>query len=114
MTEFRRGDIVLVGFVFSDESGKKQRPALVVSSDTYQLNRQEAIIVAITSKIERRLLGDQLIADWQESGLLFPSVATGIIRTIKQSMISKKLGTMSRSDMLAVERNLLEILGLSD
>lgn len=112
MTGFRRGDIVLIGFVFSDETGEKRRPALVVSSDTYHLNRQEAIIAAITSQVERRLLGDHLITDWQEAGLLFPSVATGIIRTVKQSMISKKIGTMSDSDMLAVERNLRAILGL--
>ncbi len=112
MTEFSRGDIVLVGFVFSDETGEKRRPALVVSSETYQLNRKEAIIAAITSRVERRLLGDHLIANWQEAGLLFPSVATGILRTIKQSMIAKKLGNMSQSDMQAVERNLREILEL--
>lgn len=72
MTEFRRGDVVLVGFVFSDETGEKQRPAVVVSSDSYQMKRQEAIIAAITSRVERRLLGDHLIVDWQEAGLLFP------------------------------------------
>jgi len=112
MTESRRGDVVLAGLVFSDDSGEKRRPALVVSSDAFQLKRQEAIITAITSQIERRLLGDHLIADWQGAGLLLPSAATGIVRTIKQSMISRKLGTLSHSDMLAVERNLREILGM--
>ena len=112
MIEFSRGDVILVGFVFSDETGEKRRPAVVISSNAYQLGRQEAIIAAITSKVERRLLGDHLIVDWQEAGLLFPSVVTGIIRTIKQSMIFKRLGTMSHSDMLELERNLREVLGL--
>jgi len=113
MTEYRRGDVVLVGFTFSDETGEKRRPALIVSSDTYQLSRQETIIAAITSRIDRRLVGDHPIVDWQGAGLLFPSVATGIVRTIKQGMIAKKLGTMSQSDMRAVESNLRDILELN-
>ena len=112
MTEFRRGDVVLVRFVFSDETGEKWRPALLISSETYTLSRQEAIIAAITSNVERKLPGDYSIADWREAGLLFPSVATGIIRTIKQQMISRKLGTISHSDMGEFERILHFILGL--
>ncbi|MBI2861008.1 MAG: type II toxin-antitoxin system PemK/MazF family toxin [Chloroflexi bacterium] len=112
MTGYRRGDVVLIGFVFSDETGEKRRPALVVSSDAYQQSRQEAIIAAITSRVDRKFAGDHPIADWQEAGLLFPSVATGIIRTVKQSMITNKLGTMPQPDMRAVESNLREILEL--
>ena len=99
MTECSRGDVVLVSFVFTDESGERRRPAVIVSSDAYHQSRQEAIIAAITSRTDRILAGDHLISDWQGAGLLFPSVATGIIRTIKQGIIAKKLGTMPRLDM---------------
>lgn len=112
MTNYRRGDVVTVSFIFSDETGEKRRPAVIVSSDKYQASRQEAIIAAITSQIERRLVGDHLIGDWQSAGLLFPSVATGVIRTIKQEMIARKLGTMPRTDMRAIENNLRDILEL--
>ena len=44
MTVCKRGDIVLVRFVFADESGSKLRPAVVVSSEGYHHGRQEAII----------------------------------------------------------------------
>ncbi|HAV10452.1 MAG TPA: hypothetical protein DCX22_02415 [Dehalococcoidia bacterium] len=57
-------------------------------------------------------MGDYLISDWQEAGLLFPSVATGIIRTIKQGMIARKLGTMPQPDMRAIEEKLRDALGL--
>jgi mRNA interferase MazF len=106
MTGYNRGDVVLVSFIFSDESGERRRPAVIVSSDAYHQSRQEAIIAAITSRTDRILAGDHLISDWQDAGLLFPSVATGIIRTIKQSMIAKKFGTMPRYDMQAIEDNL--------
>ena len=112
MTGYNRGDVVLVGFVFSDETGEKRRPAVIVSSAPYHRSRQEAIIAAITSSTERMLIGDHLISDWQSAGLLFPSVATGLIRTIKQGMIAKRLGSMPKSDMQAINGKLRLALGL--
>jgi len=106
MTGYNRGDVVLVGFIFADETGVKHRPVVIVSSDTYHTRRNEAIVAAITSRTDRILGGDYLINDWQRAGLLFPSVATSIIRTIKQSMITRKLGSMLISDMEAIDNNL--------
>ena len=112
MTEYNRSDVVLVSFIFSDETGERRRPAVIVSSDAYHQSRQEAIIAAITSRTDRILAGDHLISDWQGAGLLFPSVATGIIRTIKRGIIAKKLGSMPRPDMQGIEDNLRDVLGL--
>jgi len=113
MTDYSRGDVVLVGFVFSDETGERRRPAVIVSSEAYHKSRQEAIIAAITSRTDRILAGDHLITNWQGAGLLFPSVATGIIRTIKQSMITRRLATMSQADMEAIDDNLRAALSLT-
>lgn len=113
MTEYNRGDVVLVSCVFSDETGERRRPAVIVSSEAYHKSRQEAIIAAITSRTDRILAGDHLINDWGEAGLLFPSVATGIIRTIKQGMISRRLGIMSKADMEAINDNLRAVLSLT-
>lgn len=112
MTAYSRGDVVLVSFVFSDETGERRRPAVIVSSEAYHKSRQEAIIVAITSRTDRILTGDHLIRDWREAGLLFPSVATGIIRTIKQDMLNRRLGTMSQADMEVIAANLRAALSL--
>jgi len=112
MTEYNRGDVVLVSFIFSDETGERRRPAVIVSSDAYHQSRQEAIIAAITSRTDRILVGDHLISDWHGAGLLFPSVATAIIRTIKQSMIAKKLGGMPAPDMQAIDSKLKLVIGL--
>jgi len=106
MTSYRRGDVVLVSFIFSDETGVKQRPAVIISSDAYNQHRQEAIISAITSRTDRLLIGDHLIKEWKKVGLLGSSVATGIIRTIKQSMIISKLGTISRDDLNEIDKKL--------
>ncbi len=112
MTVYNRGDVVLVGFVFSDESGKKLRPAVVISSASYNRARQEVIVAAITSNIRRRLFGDHIIADWKGAGLLFPSLATGVFRTIKRTMIDRKLGTMPKADLEAIDREIRRSLAL--
>lgn len=112
MTAYDRGDVVLVSFVFSDESGKKLRPAVVISSAAYGRSRHEIIIAAITSNIRRRFFGDHLIADWKGAGLLFPSLATGIFRTVKRTMVDRKLGAMPKRDMEAIDQKLRHSLGL--
>lgn len=109
---YKRGDVVLANFVFADEAGIKRRPTLVLSVDTYQQGRQEVIVAAISSNIRRLLIGDHLITDWSGAGLLFPSAVTGIIRTVKQAMIYRKLGTLASKEFQAVEQNLRRVLGL--
>ena len=113
MTGYSRGDVVLINFMFSDETGLRRRPAVIVGSDAYQQGREEAIIDAITSRTDRVLTGDCIIGDWQGAGLLSPSVATGIIRTVKQDMIARKLGVMPGTDMKAIDSKLRAVLGLA-
>ena len=112
MTGFSQGDVVLVNFVFSDESGVKHRPALIVSTDRYHQEWQEVIVAAITSNVNRLLVGDHKLRAWRKTGLLYPSVVTGIIRTVKQDMISRKLGTAAATDLQMVKRELQGVLGL--
>jgi|ETN07SMinimDraft_1059922.scaffolds.fasta_scaffold40562_3 mRNA interferase MazF len=112
-TDYRRGDIVLVNFVFAEETGSKRRPVLLLSSDEYMEGRQEAVVSAITSNTRRILTGDYLMVDWEDSGLIFPSVVTSILRTIKQSMIERKMGEISPRDLAEIESNLTQILELN-
>ena len=48
-TGYSFGDIVLVLFPFTDQSGQKQRPAVVVSSAAYHRARPDVILMAVTS-----------------------------------------------------------------
>jgi mRNA-degrading endonuclease toxin of MazEF toxin-antitoxin module len=112
MTSVSRGDIVLVKFVFADEKGVKRRPGLIVSTHFYHQGRHEMILVAITSNIDHLLVGDHKIEAWRECGLLYPSIVTGIVRTIKRDMIATKMGELPASELHAVEDKLREILAL--
>jgi mRNA interferase MazF len=112
MTSASRGDVVLVRFVFADEKGVKQRPGLIISTDRYHQGRRETILAAITSNVGRLLVGDYRIKAWRESGLLHPSIVTGIVRTIKHDMIAGNMGVLPASELIAVEEKLREILAL--
>ncbi len=112
-TTYDRGDLVLVPFQFTDRPVAKNRPALIISSAAYHAGRREVIIAAITSRIRQPLLvGDHLIERWSQCGLPKPSVATVILRTVKATMITRKLGPMAAEEMLAVDARLVEALGL--
>lgn len=111
MIKCKYGDIVLVNFGFSEGIGFKKRPALVVSSKAYHTERQEVVILAITSNVDRILLGDTKVSQWKEAGLLYPSLVTGIIRTIKSNMIFRKIGEISKDDLNKVEENIKKITG---
>ena len=50
-TRYKRGDIVLVPFPFTDLSSSKRRPALIVSPDWFNSSNQDLVLVAITSQI---------------------------------------------------------------
>lgn len=112
MTTCKRGDIVLVSFVFADEKGVKKRPALVLNSDEYQSGRQEVIVAAITSNVDRILVGDYKIKDWEACDLPMPSVVTGIVRTIKQNMIVRRLGTLPSPERKSFDKHLKSSLSL--
>ena len=106
-------DIVLVNFVFAKETGSKRRPVLLLSSDEYMEGRQKAVVSAITRNTRRILTGDYLMVDWEDSGLVFPSVATDILRTIKQSMIEHKIQDIPPCNLAEFESNLTQILELN-
>lgn len=45
MTGFKRGEVVLVPFPFTDQTTAKKRPAVIISSDTYNDISSDLIIV---------------------------------------------------------------------
>lgn len=51
MTRFDFGDVVLVAFPFSDRRTTKKRPAVVLSSEAYQRERPDVVVMAVTSRI---------------------------------------------------------------
>lgn len=47
----KQRDIILISFPFSDLTGAKVRPALVISNNEYNQNNLDALVLAITSNL---------------------------------------------------------------
>ena len=75
MSTHQFGDLVLVPFPFTDQTATKQRPAVVVSSQAYNSQRPDLIVMAVTSQFKpSAVVGEVEIGEWQKAGLLKPSV----------------------------------------
>jgi mRNA interferase MazF len=63
-SRFGFGDVVLVPFPFTDQSGTKRRPAVVVSSSSYNAARRDLVIMSITGQVRQPLaFGEAMLAD---------------------------------------------------
>lgn len=112
MTGFEFGDIVLVPFPFIDQSAAKKRPAVVISSAAYQRERPDLIIMAITSQVRpAQTLGEVVVKDWQDAGLLKPSAIKPVIATTEKPLVINTLGRLKDSDQTALRTIISEIIG---
>jgi mRNA interferase MazF len=110
MINYKKWDIVLVPFPFTDLKTTKQRPALVISPDKYNLGG-DVIIVFITSQLNvLKKSGDYLIKEWQEARLPKPSMIRMKFATISQSIIIKKLRRLTDKDIKNYQKVLIDFL----
>ncbi len=106
------GDVVLVPFPFTDQSGTKKRPAVVVSGSAYNAGRRDLIIMAITSQIRQPFgFGEALLNDWQAAGLIKPSMLKPVFTTIEQGLVATPLGSLSDADRRVLRETMTRIFG---
>jgi len=105
------GDVVAVGF--PGVTGIKRRPAVVVSSSSYQSTRPDVILGLLTSQIPGiPLPSDYLLQDWEQAGLRKPSVFRAFLATVPRTSITA-VGRLSDRDWQAVQHCLREALAVA-
>ena len=112
-SRFGRGDVVLAPFPFSDLSGSKVRPALVVSSGTIG---NDVILVAISSIVRASLVASDFLletthSDFPATGLKVRSVFRAHnLTTIEASLILRRLGRINASLQREIDDRLRIVL----
>ncbi|MBS1790947.1 MAG: type II toxin-antitoxin system PemK/MazF family toxin [Acidobacteria bacterium] len=109
MPNSSRSDIVLVRYPFSNLSGAKVRPAVVVNAPHIS---RDIIIVPLTSRLTGLLSGEFVLQQWQQAGLNVPSAIKRGIYTVEESLIVKTVGQLNQIDEQALEMSLRGWLGL--
>jgi mRNA interferase MazF len=111
-TGYSFGDVVLVPFPFTDQSGGKKRPAVIVSSADYHARRRDLVIMAITSQVRPRpAFAEFTVAAWKTAGLIAPSAVKPVLATIDKRLVLKTLGQLQPPDIRSLRTSLDQILG---
>jgi mRNA interferase MazF len=109
MIGYKRGDIVLLPFPFSDQSAAKIRPAVVASS-VYP--SQDLLVVAVTSVGDGLRPGEFAIQFWREAGLIHPSFGKRAVASVSAQLVRKQLGQLRESDLVKLDTALRLWFGL--
>ena len=110
MTNFLKYDVVVVKFPFASSLKYKARPAVILSSDIYNQNKRETLIIlAISSSKENKLDFELEIQNWQKAGLLKSSIFKSSIATIEKEFVISKLGRLEEEDSKKLEK-MIEVI----
>lgn len=115
-TTYERGQVVVVNVPFSDGTGTKPRPALVVSAEHFHRALQDVLVCPISSQPrfhEHPSRGDYPLRSWKAVGLRHPStVRVSKLLAIDKRTIKRTLGSLGQEDLSAVGQSLRDALDL--
>src|SRR5688500_209545 len=98
-TAFRRGDVLLVPFPFSDLSTTKTRPAVLVSIAEHHANEPDRLLAALTSQLANATGPcDYVLTEWQPAGLRFPTAHKPVFFTLHPARVLHRIGALSSAD----------------
>jgi mRNA interferase MazF len=106
------GAIVLVRFPFTSHAASKQRPAVIVSSRAYNLERPDLIMMPVTSQLRPTpAVGEVWLRHWQAAGLIKPSAVKPVIATLELGLVIRRLGALAAEDHGSLRPAIGQIIG---
>jgi len=97
-------DLLLVPFPFSDQSGRKVRPVIVISNNRFNVSSEDMIVVGVTSNVSKDFYTLELNNKDLEEGKLFDQCcikAENILKIDRQLMI-KKIGKITKEKFVKI------------
>jgi mRNA interferase MazF len=104
----KRGDVVLLDYPYTDGSGSKVRPVLIVQNDRDNQRLTNTIVALITKNLSRvheptQFLIDVGTPDGPQSGLNQNSAVTcGNLFTVAQTKVRRVIGSLPASAMVQI------------
>lgn len=108
MGKYVKGDVVLVPFPYSDLSGAKKRPVLVLAD----LSRDDAIVCQITTQIVNDGYSVEIKNSDLVAGKLLKAsyVRPNRLFTVDTNIVENKIGAISPAKTVEVVARILKIL----
>ena len=108
MRDFKKGEIVLVKFPFTDLSDSKLRPALVLYD-----SGSDVIVAFISSVMRERGENEVKVLKSEVNGLKVDSIIrVDKIATLSKGLIAGKIGELEDKYMVEVNRKIKNMFGL--
>lgn len=105
-------DIILLPFPFSDQSGRKVRPSIIISNNEFNKKSEDLLVVGVTTNISKdeytRILKNE---DLEEGKLLTRCcIKVENILKIDKELIIKKIGKIDTKTLKEIISTLLKII----
>ena len=106
----KKGDIVLIPFPFTDLTGNKLRPALVLLSGSVDVT-----VAFITTQLRWKESSDVILSPTEQNGLKQESlIRLAKLATLDSNLVDGLLGEIDPAKIIEVNRNLKDLLKLDD
>jgi mRNA interferase MazF len=111
--DFEPFDVVVVPFPFTDRPASRRRPALIVSTASFNTVHDQLILAMITAARLSDWPSDVRLGGWRAAGL---SVACRVrlkLFTLDKSLLAGRLGSLDDDDRTAVRLALADGLAVA-
>lgn len=107
-----QGDLLLVPFPFSDQSGRKVRPVIVITNNEFNKYSDDVIVIGVTSNISKDKYAISLTNNNLDEGKLFTNCCIKIENVLKldKELIIKKIGKINKETLKKIRDKLFEII----
>jgi len=105
-------DLLLVPFPFSDQSGRRVRPVIVISNNKFNEHSEDVLIVGVTSNISKERYTLSLKNNDLEEGKLITPCCIKVenILKIDKELIIKKIGRINKEKLISIIDIILKII----
>lgn len=97
----QQGDLFFVPFPFSDQSGRKVRPVIVLSNNEFNKHSEDIIVIGVTSNISKDKYTLNLENEDLEEGKLINRCVIKVENILKldRYLIIKKIGKINKEKL---------------
>lgn len=103
---YKKFDVVVLPFPFSDQINQKRRPVVIISSDKFNTQSNHVITAMVTTAKKSKWSFDTQIKDLKSAGLEVPCLIRMKLFTADKELIIKKIGELSLSDQKDFIKNI--------
>ena len=105
-------DLLLVPFPFSDQSGRKVRPVIVISNNEFNKYSDDVLVIGVTSNILKDKYSINLTNNNLDEGKLFTNCIIKVENLLKldKELVIKKIGKINKETLKNIINKLFTII----